>query len=267
MHPHPALRPYVNGYFYIELETGTNTAPLDIHPLGYNTMAFTLHSEAVFSANNGDYDFSLSYHGYICKHISLAPLAPLIKMVIVSFTSTGAVQLFRIAQHDLLNQIVSFTDVFPSSRALNSQLEEANSCERIAIARIEKWLLQQIPYKTPFLYGENINKACNLIQLCHGNIRITELCKEIGMSQRYLESHFKEMIGISPKLYCRIVRFIAAYQFILKHAHIEWSELVYRYHFFDQAHFIRDFKMFFGYSPSKIHMANSHLARELISDI
>jgi len=265
-HPHPALKPYVKGYFYIELDTNSSSAPLDIHPVGYNTMAFTLSPRQVFKSNKVDYGFSLSYHGYICEHFSLIPLVSCIKMVVVSFTATGATRLFRISQHELINQILPIVDVFPSSKTLNAQLEGNTSCEKQAIKLIEHWLLQQIPAKTKSPYANNIDNACTLIQSSNGNIRISDLCKEVGMSQRYLESHFKEMIGISPKLYCRVARFIAAYQFILENTHMEWSELAHRYHFFDQAHFIRDFKIFFGYPPSKIHTANSHLAREIILD-
>lgn len=262
-YPHPALQPYVRGYFCIELDAKPNAPPLDIHPVGYSTIAFTLKPK-VFRSEGNDYDFSLSYHGYICRHISLLPLVHHIKMVVVSFTPTGTAQLFRIPQNELLNQIVSFTDVFPDSKILNTQLEDADSCQKQALRHIEQWLLQQIPDKAPFNYAPNIDEACKMIQACEGHIRIDKLCQEVGMSQRYLESHFKEMIGVSPKLYCRISRFIAVYQFILQNSHTEWSELVYRHRYFDQAHFIRDFKTFFGYSPSKIHLANSHLAKKII---
>ncbi len=265
-YPHPALQSYVKGYFYIELEAGSPLVPLDIHPIGYNTMAFTLNHHQVFRSINNDYDFSLSYHGYICKHISLMPLVPLIKMVVVSFTATGAAQLFSISQHQLLNQIHPVEDVVPKAKVLKTQLEEDISCGKHATTLIEDWLLKQLPAKTRLPYAAHIDNACSLIQLCHGNIRIRALCKEVGMSQTYLEDHFKEMIGISPKLYCRIIRFLAAYQFILQNTHIEWTELVYRYHFFDQPHFIRDFKTFFGYPPSKIYMANCQLASEIILD-
>src|SRR5690606_26099003 len=100
-------------------------------------------------------------------------------------------------------------------------------------------------------------------QAKHGNIRIRDLCDEVNMSQTNLEDYFKGMIGVTPKHYCRIIRFIAADRFILNNTHIEWDALVYRFNFFDQAHFIRDFKTFFGYSPSKIHLANAHLAKGL----
>src|SRR5690606_6180909 len=115
--------------------------------------------------------------------------------------------------------------------------------------------------------GANIDRACTLIQRHKGTISIRDLSREVGMSQRYLESHFKDMIGASPKMYCRIVRFLAAYQFILGSAHVDWAELIYRHQFFDQSHFIHDFKRFFGRSPSKIHLANSHLAGKIALEL
>lgn len=262
--PHPALRPFVKGYFYIELNLGSSPPPLDVHPIGHNTMAFTLHPKAVFSSNNENYNFSLSYHGHICKHISIQPLTLHIKMVIVSFTATGATQLFGISQHELINQIVPIEDVISSSVSLKTSLEQGISCEKHATALIENWLLRQRAKKKDFQYAANIDFACSLIQLHNGNIRIKKVCNEAGMSQTNLQDHFKEMIGTSPKLYCRIIRFIALYQYILTHNHVEWSDLVYRYSFFDQAHFIRDFKTFFGYTPSKIHLANGNVAKKII---
>lgn len=264
-YPHSALKPYVNGYFYIEFEAEFDAEPLDIHPIGYNTIAFTLTPNA-FCSVDSIYNFSLSYHGYICKHISLVPLVPVIKIIVVSFTSTGAAELFQISQHELLNQIVPFTDVYPTSKILNSQLEENIACEEQALAHIEKWLLHQIPDKASFLYSPNIGEACKIIQSCHGDIRIDKLSQEVGMSQRNLEIQFKEIIGVSPKLYSRIIRFLGVYKYIFHHTHIGWDELVYRYSFFDQSHFIRDFKIFFGYPPSKIHQANAHLAQQIICD-
>lgn len=262
-YPHPLLRPYIKGYYHIALDC-SSSEPLDIHPIGYNTIAFTLNPQAVFKPDGGeDYNFSLSYHGYICKHISLTPLQPFISMIVVSFTTTGAPELFGVSQPELINQIVPIEDIIAGSEILKEKLGENTSCERKAISSIESWLLQQLSRKTYVRYAENIEYACDLIQAKHGNIRIRDLCDEVNMSQTNLEDYFKGMIGVTPKHYCRIIRFIAAYRFILNNTHIEWDALVYRFNFFDQAHFIRDFKTFFGYSPSKIHLANAHLAKGL----
>lgn len=266
-HPHPMLKPYVKGYYYIVLDC-SSSEPLDIHPIGYNTIAFTFNPHAVFKPDNGrGYNFNLSYHGYISKYISLTPLQPFISMIVVSFTTTGAFQLFGISQPELVNQIIPIEDVISGSGILKDNLEEDILCERKAVSSIERWLLERLSKKEYYRYAPNIDFSCKLIQTQYGNLRISDLCREVNMSQTNLEDHFKEMIGITPKHYCRIIRFIAAYRFILNSTHIKWDELVYRFNFFDQAHFIRDFKSFFGYSPSKIHLANAHLAKGLVLKI
>ena len=146
---HPALQPFVNGYYYIELHLGPTAPILDIHPLGYHTMAFTLNPQQVFRTKDTNYDFSLSYHGFICQHIELTPLVPSIKMVVVSFTATGASELFKVSQHQLVNQVIPIGEVIPGSRDLKLRLEDGVSCERKATDLIENWLLNQIPPSPP----------------------------------------------------------------------------------------------------------------------
>lgn len=264
---HPSLRPYIKGYYCIELDCDS-TEPLDIHPIGYNTIAFTLSPKAAFRPNKGQqYDFNLSYHGFISKHISLIPLQSCIKILIVSFTNTGISQLFGVCQSELINQIIPLEDIHISSHTLKQKLEDAVFCEREALVHIENWLLEQLKEMEQSRHSVQIDLACELIQSRCGNLRIPELCQEVNMSQSSLEIHFKKMIGITPKHYGRIIRFIAAYHYILNNTHTQWGELVYRYNFFDQAHFIKDFKTFFGYSPSNIHLANAMLARGLSLEI
>src|SRR5690606_4676769 len=153
-------------------------------------------------------------------------MAPKIKMVVVSFTSTGASRLFGVSQHQLINQIHPIEDIVPEAMDLKLRLEDGISCGSRATLLIEQWLLRRISDKSPFRYGANIDRACTLIQRHKGTISIRDLSREVGMSQRYLESHFKDMIGASPKMYCRIVRFLAAYQFILGSTHVDWGELI-----------------------------------------
>lgn len=266
--PHDFLKPFVRGYFQVELEAMDLSQPLDIHPLGFHTMAVTLNAKAAFGSANGDYDFNVSFHGYICKHISLIPLTSSVKMIVVSFTETGASQLFNMPQRDTINQILPIDEAFAGSTSLIEGLERIGNDVQVATAIIDDWLLQQIPHQTACQrHASNIANACSVIKARQGKLLIRDLCKEVGLSQTYLEDHFKDMIGTSPKLYSRIERFIAAYQFILQRTHVHWSELVFHYDFFDQSHFIHEFKTFFGYSPSRIHVANCALSRKIIASI
>lgn len=58
-----------------------------------------------------------------------------------------------------------------------------------------------------------------------------------------MEDHFKQKLGLTPKMYLRIIRFNNCF----KHIELEsgkkksWAEIAYQFNYFDQMHFIRDF--------------------------
>ncbi len=94
--------------------------------------------------------------------------------------------------------------------------------------------------------------AANAIQyLIHqqGNVKVTELAQRYCLSTRQFERNFKLFSGFSPKLYARIIRFQSAcQQYGLKDLSLTDIGLACGY--YDQSHFIHDFKEFSGYHPS-----------------
>jgi AraC-like DNA-binding protein len=82
----------------------------------------------------------------------------------------------------------------------------------------------------------------------------------VGLSQRRFIERFTEEVGLPPKLYCRIQRF----QAVLKNIHAGhapvWADIALGGGYYDQAHFIRDFKTFSGFTPTEyLARANAHL--------
>ncbi|MEJ7663659.1 MAG: helix-turn-helix domain-containing protein [Hymenobacter sp.] len=69
------------------------------------------------------------------------------------------------------------------------------------------------------------------------------------LSVRQFERKSYERLGFSPKLYSRMIRFSHAYKYKECAPHTSWTEIAHRCGYFDQMHFIRDFKFFTGYAP------------------
>ena len=83
-----------------------------------------------------------------------------------------------------------------------------------------------------------------------GDVRISELAREHALSTRQFERKFKEFAGLNPKLYSRVVRFQAATQH--KFAGVrDLTEIAYACGYYDQSHFINDFRQFSGYTPKE----------------
>ncbi len=100
---------------------------------------------------------------------------------------------------------------------------------------------------TPVPPDKLVSAALSIIHTNKGNIKIRELCTQLYTSQSPLEKRFRKAVGASPKKYASIVRF--------KHLLNQYPSatsltgLGYEAGFYDQAHFIKEFKTFTGLTP------------------
>jgi AraC-like DNA-binding protein len=80
--------------------------------------------------------------------------------------------------------------------------------------------------------------------------RVAEVRAEAGLSHRRFVQLFRDAVGLTPKLYCRIRRFQEVLQRVAAGRAIEWTGLALDCGYYDQAHFARDFRAFSGLNPS-----------------
>ena len=101
-----------------------------------------------------------------------------------------------------------------------------------------------------------MNQAVTEIEDAWGRIRIAELSARLGLGGRRLERAFQRQIGVSPKLFTRIVRFQRVFELVQAglpcpgRIAIDWAMLALDCGYFDQSHLIRDFRRFSGQSPA-----------------
>jgi len=87
----------------------------------------------------------------------------------------------------------------------------------------------------------------------HGAARrtIADVCEETGLSARRFIEVFRQQVGLAPKLYCRVRRFQAALRRIPTGRAVDWADVSIASGYFDQAHFIHDFRAISGLSPGE----------------
>lgn len=83
----------------------------------------------------------------------------------------------------------------------------------------------------------------------YGQVSIQELQAYLKVSERTLERKFKAAVGISPKLFLRIVRFQQSLDQMRQSQYDKLSDIAYAHAYADQSHFIRVFKEFTGFTP------------------
>jgi AraC-like DNA-binding protein len=78
---------------------------------------------------------------------------------------------------------------------------------------------------------------------------ILEVARHIGFSRRRLTQLFREQVGLTPKLYCRLHRFQQVVSRIPAGAPVNWSQVSLEGGYYDQAHMAHEFREFSGMSP------------------
>lgn len=79
-----------------------------------------------------------------------------------------------------------------------------------------------------------------------------QFVSDTGLSQRHLSRKFQEYVGLSPKEYLRVSRFIFSLDHLKRYPVFSLTEIACMSGYYDQAHFIRDYKDYTGYTPGQL---------------
>jgi AraC-like DNA-binding protein len=95
-------------------------------------------------------------------------------------------------------------------------------------------------------------------QMVHAGslLRVDQLAKESFLSFRQFERNFKQLTGFSPKKYSRILRFQSATR-LYGNKGKNLTDIAHECGYYDQSHFIHEFKQFSGYHPKQYFSGRS----------
>jgi len=101
--------------------------------------------------------------------------------------------------------------------------------------------------------------------LTNYNTNLDKIASMACMSIRNFERKCKERLGMPAKMYARIARFHEAYRILESKSVISWTDLTFELGYYDQTHFIKDFKEFARLTPAVIYkeLSNEQVAFQL----
>lgn len=248
--PGTLLKPYIKCYYLFEVST---EVPFEDQAFATGCM------EVMFNLGSGHWQIStgnqfvtnprVELWGQIIQPLTFRSIGHNIMLGVRFFPHTAACF--------LQDEIQQFNDGVTDFHAiggngvqiLHEQLLEAASLQQ-RLALLENYFLDQLTTK-----AKHRNKFLLLNNVMHELQRddffenITQVAHRQGISLRHLQKVFQEYTGLSPKLYSKIHRFQNS---LLKVAQQDSSltSIAYDCGYFDQSHFIRDFKTFTGFVPS-----------------
>jgi AraC-like DNA-binding protein len=170
----------------------------------------------------------------------------------------AARRLTGVPQYALVDAIVPLAEI---DRALGKSIEDDVLARRTADAMA--CALESALVRTAHAGDASspVHAAIDLAIARRGLVRVDDLASRASLGARQLERLFREHVGLGPKLFLRIQRFqhvLAAVR--ARRTDGVWSAVAAEHGFYDQSHFIRDFKTFVGAVPSEWDVDDASLA-------
>lgn len=168
-------------------------------------------------------------------------------MVGIKFKPAALAQLFELNMADHTDLVVPLPRII--SRAFAGILESVN--DPLDPLQFAQLLNHELGLIVPVRNDESqkVERALDLIFERNGNLEVNELLDQLAITERQLQRLFNKYVGLPPKFYCRIIRFSRIFSLMEQHD-ASWVEIALESGYYDQSHFIRNFKAFTGEDPS-----------------
>lgn len=264
--PHPHLKNYIEKMWIFQ--TG-GRMPIDemklVVPNGNLKLTISYQNGVVASINDKNFfsrEHQITLTGLIDVPVILDTENDIETETIgIEFNPQGVYRFFHFNLNEIKNQIYSLEDLIgKTGKELAEQIANAISVQQKLII-IQQFLLNQLSVNSE----DKIFEYCvEKIKASNGQITIQELEKKTGYSSRWLNVKFNDKLGVSPKNLSSIIRFNSYYQSFILGSDESLFKNDYYHLFYDQSHFIKDFKRFTGLPPSKLEKKINEFSKSYV---
>lgn len=247
--PNTDLESLISCYWTLEVPADNNSQKQRIVPDGCIEMAFILGDD--IKRYTSEDKFILQPRsmvlGQTIEPFYIEPTG-YVNTFAIRFYPYGFANFVAIPIKDLANKETPIELLFRKKIAKELEIKiikATDTKERIEI--IETFLLDMLNEKTTV---DNIVKiTIDTLLATNGSASINTILKDNLSKRRQLERNFKKQIGISPKQLGKMIRLQTALKMLLNKKTENLTNIAYESEYFDQAHFIKDFKEFTGINP------------------
>jgi len=246
----PALQPLVSGIWSMETnEPVEDHFPIRILP---NTLVELIihfrdpHQSRIAENKNSHQERSFML-SQLDRYMHMKPSKEM-GFLSVFFTPQGAAHFFGPAIRELNNGITGLQLIWKMAAEIEERILAASDSNQRSIL-LQRYLLKCKPQnERPDLAVEF---CLNQIEDSKGQIRIESLSDKTGISKRQLLRRFDHYTGIPPKTLARKIKFMNAVKELKLHPQESLTSIAYETGYYDQAHFIHDFREYSGLTPSQ----------------
>jgi AraC-like DNA-binding protein len=159
--------------------------------------------------------------------------------------------LARLPAGETTDRIVSIDEVWgPAAERLSARLIPL--AERARLDLLERTLLAHMTEPRERGSAVDVRGLAACIVRRRGRVSVDALATAAGVSRQQLTRVFRERVGVSPKLYCRLARFQSALAYARGGDSIDWARVALEVGYADQSHMIAEFRQFSSLTPNML---------------
>ena len=171
------------------------------------------------------------------------------EMLGVYLRATGVAPIARTPATSLTDRIVALDDLWgASATALAADLCGLDR-DAARIWNLESALLDSMACSPTPPANLDISSLAALILRHRGRLNVQHLAEAAGVSRQHLTRAFRDAVGVTPKLYCRLARFHASLRYAYHGSPVSWADAAIAMGYSDQSHMIAEFREFSGLTP------------------
>ncbi|MEQ8473115.1 MAG: helix-turn-helix domain-containing protein [Marinoscillum sp.] len=262
--PHPDLDAIVKCHWILEVP-GDLTAPKQrIIPDGCIEMCFILGDDIKRFTSDNEFIIQprAMVFGQITKPYFVQPTG-YVNTFAVRFYPYGFSNFIHTPIRELADKETPLVSLFAEHEAkeLEQKIINAPSTQS-RIEAVETFLLEKL--KDQSIIDHIVKSTIDALSQTKGSASIHSILKDDLSKRRNLERKFSKQVGISPKQLGKIIRLQAALKMMLNKHGENLTQVAYENEYYDQAHFIKDFKEFTGINPKEYLNADQMMLSSLI---
>lgn len=248
-YPCKTLQPYISHYRIWSAKTPiVSEQSFRDYPRTIMDMLFILEGKVSLAFDNA-LPFQLDKCSFISQFDKSYTIFPTgnIQFINVRFKPNGIYPLTKIPLFLLLNGHLPLSELIGNQVNLLYEKLQHQPSDLQKINLLENYLVS-IFQKTELHY--KLEHALHLIHTEKGLIAVKMLKEQLRTNYKSLDRWFQKNVGLPPKRFIQLTRFKHIIDELKDQAKPDWMQIVADYNFYDQAHFIKEFKQFAGVCPS-----------------
>lgn len=151
---------------------------------------------------------------------------------------------------DLIEKRILLYDIIENADIINKMSSESDFYQCIRVF-LEEYVKFEHKMEKPYGKMELCMSVKDMVYNSDGTIKVHELSERTGYTERYINKVFVEMMGFSPKTFCKIIQFQKALEVLNYGTTDKMTKVAVDLGYYDQAKFIKDFKEYAGITPNR----------------